>query len=113
MPGSDFWSVEVTEVRRRRRRAPRAKAPGQWLAQVPYAIVLFGAAAALALFATAHFRKGSALLAAAVLFGALARLVLPPSQAGLLATRARWLDALIMIALAVAVASVAWVVPAR
>lgn len=103
----------VAEVRRRRRRAPRTKAPAQWLAQVPYAIVLCGAAAGLTLFATAHFRKGAALLSAAVLFGALARLVLPPSQTGLLATRARWLDAVIMVALAVAVAVVALVVPAR
>lgn len=104
----------MAEVRRRRRTAPRGRAgPAHWLGQLPYVIVLCGVAGGLTLFALNYFKKGSALLAAAVLFGALARLVLPPSQVGLLAIRKKWLDVLTMVGLAMAVAIVAWVVPGK
>jgi hypothetical protein len=100
-------------LRRRRRTGPGRKAASSahWLGQLPYVLVLCGVAGSLPLYATSHFRKGSALLAAGVLFGALARLVLPESQVGMLSVRKKWLDVLTMTALAVAVAVVAWVVP--
>ncbi|TNY38715.1 DUF3017 domain-containing protein [Thermomonospora catenispora] len=98
---------------RRRRTAPRGRAASSahWLGQLPYLLALCGAGGALILFATNHFRKGSALLAAGVMFGALARLVLPESQVGMLAIRKKWLDVLTMASLAIALAVVAWVVP--
>ncbi|MFC0041382.1 MULTISPECIES: DUF3017 domain-containing protein [Actinomadura] len=101
-----------TEVHRRRRRAPRGRgAAPHWLGRLPYAIVLCGVAGGLVLCALDYFRKGSGLMAAAVLFGALARLVLPPSQAGMLETRSRWVDVTTMTVLAVAIATTAAVVP--
>ncbi|WP_235017803.1 DUF3017 domain-containing protein [Thermomonospora echinospora] len=100
-------------LRRRRRTGPGSKAASSahWLGQLPYVLALCGVIGSLPMYATAHFRKGSALLAAGVLFGALARLVLPESQVGMLAVRKKWLDVLTAVALAVAVAVVAWVVP--
>ncbi|WP_019632409.1 DUF3017 domain-containing protein [Actinomadura atramentaria] len=102
----------TTEVHRRRRRAPRGGgAAPHWLGQLPYAIVLCGVAGGLVLCALDYYRKGSGLMAAAVLFGALARFVLPPSQVGMLETRKKWLDVATMAGFATAIAVVAWVVP--
>ncbi|MEV5569263.1 DUF3017 domain-containing protein [Spirillospora sp. NPDC052269] len=96
----------------RRRRTPRGGGVGpNWLGQLPYLIVLSGVAGGLVLCALHYFRKGSGLLAAAVLLAALARLVLPPSQVGMLETRKRWLDVTIMAGFAVAIAVTALVVP--
>jgi len=105
--------AQQVTLRRRRRAGARKKAASSahWLSQLPYVLALCGVAGSLVMYATNHFRKGSALLAAGVLFGALARLVLPESQVGMLAIRKKWLDVLTMTALAVAVAVVAWVVP--
>jgi DUF3017 family protein len=104
----------VTEVRRRRRTKPRGQqAPARWLSRLPYALVLCAVAAGLTLFALAYFRKGAALMATGVLLGAIARLVLAPSQVGMLAVRKKWLDVLTMVALAVALATVAYVVPGK
>lgn len=101
-------------VRRRRRTAPRRRGTTpHWLGQLPYVLVLCGVAGGLTLFALNYFKKGSALLAAAVLFGALARLVLHESQVGMLAIRKKWLDVVTMVALALAVAIVAIVVPGK
>jgi len=83
----------------------------RWLGQLPYVFVLFGVASGLAIVATGHFKKGSALLGAAVLFGAAARLLLPESQVGLLASRKRVIDVMILIGFAIAIAVVAYVVP--
>jgi hypothetical protein len=94
------------------RGADRARArPGvpRWLVRLPYAFVLCGVAAGLAVVATNHFRRGSMLIAAAVFIGALARLVLPESQVGMLAVRRRWLDVLLMTTAAVGVTLVAFV----
>lgn len=82
----------------------------RWVRQVPYACVLCGVALGLAVEATGHFKKGSLLLGAAVLFGALVRLVLPAGQVGLLAVRKRAIDVLIMVGLAVAITVVAYAV---
>ncbi|MBO2452102.1 DUF3017 domain-containing protein [Actinomadura barringtoniae] len=101
-----------TELRRRRRKAPKGRgATPHWLGQLPYVLVLCGVGGGLALCALNYFRKGSGLMAAAVLFGALARMVLPPSQVGMLETRKKWLDVVTMTGFAVAIAVVAWVVP--
>ncbi len=80
-----------------------------WLARLPYAFVLCGVGAGLAVVATNHFRRGSMLIAAAVFIGALARLLLPESQVGLLAVRRRWLDVLLMTTAAVGITLVAFV----
>jgi hypothetical protein len=81
----------------------------RWLSRLPYAFVLCGVAAGLAVVATNHFRRGSMLIAASVFIGALARLVLPESQVGMLAVRRRWLDVLLMTAVAVGITLVAFV----
>lgn len=82
----------------------------RWVRQVPYACVLVGLAAGLAVEATGHFKKGSLVVGAAVLFGALARLVLPVGQVGLLATRKRAFDVLVLVGFAVAITAVAYAV---
>jgi hypothetical protein len=81
----------------------------RWLARLPYAFVLCGVAAGLAVVATNHFRRGSMLIAAAVFIGALARLLLPESQVGMLAVRRRWLDVFLMTTAAVGITLVAFV----
>jgi hypothetical protein len=78
---------------------------------LPYLFVLSGVAAGLTLVAMRHPKRGSVLVAAAVLLGALARLVLPESQVGLLATRKRWTDVLILVVFAIGIAVIAYVVP--
>jgi hypothetical protein len=83
----------------------------RWLGQLPYMCVLLGVAAGLAVVATGHFKKGSALVSAVVLFGAVARLVLPENQIGLLASRKRAIDVVILVGFAIAIAVVAYVVP--
>lgn len=101
-----------TQVHRRRRKAPRGKsAAPQWLARLPYLIVLSGVGGGLALCALNYFRKGSGLMAAALLFGALARLLLPESQLGLLAVRSRPIDCWTLVILGEMVAFVALSIP--
>jgi hypothetical protein len=80
------------------------------LAHLPYVLVVCGVAVGLFLVALNHYRKGSALLAVAALGGALARLTLSDEQVGLLATRKKSTDVLIMVAFAIGIAAVAWVV---
>jgi hypothetical protein len=95
-----------------RRGADRARArPAvpRWFGRLPYGFVLCGVAAGLAVVATNHFRRGSMLIAASVFIGALARLLLPESQVGMLAVRRRWLDVLLMTATAVGITLVAFV----
>jgi hypothetical protein len=87
-----------------------APAVSRWLAQLPYALVVCGVVAGLFLVALNYYRRGSALLAVAALGGALARLLLPDRQVGLLATRRKTTDVLIMVAFAIGIAAVAWVV---
>lgn len=91
----------------RRRRPESARA--RWLAQVPYILVVCGVVAGLFLVALNYYRRGSALLAVAALGGALARLILPDRQVGLLATRKKSTDVLIMVSFAIGIAAVAWV----
>ncbi|WP_433329113.1 DUF3017 domain-containing protein [Spirillospora sp. CA-294931] len=101
-----------TELSRRRRKAPKGRgATPHWLGRLPYLIVLSGVGAGLVLCAMAYFRKGSVLIAAALLFGALARMLLPESQLGLLAVRSRSIDCWTLVILGEAVAFVALSVP--
>ncbi|GAA2147887.1 DUF3017 domain-containing protein [Actinomadura napierensis] len=101
-----------TQVHRRRRRAPRGRgAAPHWLARLPYLIVLSGVSGGLVLCALNYFRKGSGLMAAALLFGALARLLLPESQLGLLAVRSRQIDCWTLVILGEMVAFVALSIP--
>lgn len=101
-----------TQVHRRRRKAPRrgGGAP-RWLVQLPYALVLTGVGAGLALCAFNYFRKGSFVIAAALLAGALARLLLPESQLGPLAVRSRSIDCWTLVILGEMVAFVALSIP--
>jgi hypothetical protein len=104
MPGpSSPPPSRVGDLARARPAVPR------WLARLPYAFVLCGVAAGLAVVATNHFRRGSMLIAASVFIGALARLVLPESQVGMLAVRRRWLDVFLMTTAAVGITLVAFV----
>lgn len=87
----------------------RQPAVPRWLGQLPYVFVLCGVGAGLVVVAADHFRRGSVLIAASVFLGALARLVLPESQVGMLAVRRRWLDVLLMVTTAVGLTLVAFV----
>lgn len=101
-----------TQVRRRRRGAPRrGGAAPRRLAQLPYLIVLSGVGAGLTLCAFNYFRKGSGLIAAALLVGALARLLLPESQLGPLAVRSRSIDCWTLVILGEMVAFVSLSIP--
>ncbi|XVQ12156.1 DUF3017 domain-containing protein [Spirillospora sp. CA-255316] len=101
-----------TELRRRRRKAPTRRGTGpHWLGRLPYLIVLGGVTAGLVLCFFHYFRKGSVLIAAALLFGALARLLLPEAQLGMLAVRSRSIDCWTLVFLGEAVAFVALSVP--
>ena len=82
----------------------------RWLAQLPYILVVCGVVAGLFLVALNHYKRGTALLAVAALGGAVARWVLPDRQVGLLATRRKITDVLIMVCFAIGIAAVAWVV---
>lgn len=104
----DMATNSGTQVHRRRRRAPRGHgAAPHWLARLPYLLVLSGVAGGLTLCAFDYFRKGSGLMAAALLLGALARLLLPESQLGLLAVRSRSVDCWTLLILGETVAFVA------
>jgi hypothetical protein len=101
-----------TQVQRRGRTAPRRRgAAPHWLAQLPYLFVLSGVGAGLTLCAFNYFRKGSGLMAAALLVGALARLLLPESQLGPLAVRSRSVDCWTLVLLGEMVAFVSLSVP--
>ena len=81
------------------------------LAQWPVALVLGGVLAGLVTIAGGYFKSGSAVVGAAVLFGAALRLVLTERAAGLLAVRTRAIDVLTLGALGVALTVLAVVVP--
>lgn len=58
-----------------------------------------------------HWRWASLFVAASLLLGAVLRLVLPRSTAGLLVIRRRWIDVTVMAVLGAATAAIAAVVP--
>ena len=89
----------------------RRRRPGWFRVHVPYMLVLCGVAAGLALVALNHFKRGSALIAAAALGAAVARLLF--DDVGLLAGRRKATDVTIMVAFAIGIAVVAWFVPGK
>lgn len=74
-------------------------------AQAPLLVVL-GIVAAVFVYLTiapGHWRRGTGLIAGAMLLAGLLRLVLPPEHAGLLAARGRWWDSFCYLALGAAI----------
>ena len=100
----------------RSRRAAQAPAAGpgrQFAAWLPYLIVLAGAAVGMFVIwqGSQHAGQGAAVVGAALLVAALARLVLPPRYAGLLATRGKALDVAAFAVLGAAVLALAASLP--
>ena len=100
----------------RSRRAAQAPAAGpgrQFAAWLPYLIVLAGAAVGMFVIwqGSQHAGQGAAVVGAALLVAALARLVLPPRYAGLLVTRGKALDVAAFAVLGTAVLAVAASLP--
>lgn len=85
----------------------RRHLPGEW----PVTLVLVVAAVAMVVIAQGHFKRGSLLFAAAVLFAALLRAVLPTAAAGALVVRGRLLDVLTAAVLGVSVLGLSLIVP--
>jgi hypothetical protein len=69
----------------------RGRTPG-WLRQWPIIIVLAGVSLAMVLISLDSFRRGSVVLSASVLLAAFLRLLLPDSDAGMLAVRSKKID---------------------
>ncbi|GLU49561.1 DUF3017 domain-containing protein [Nocardiopsis ansamitocini] len=90
--------------------APRAEVPG-WLSQVPYFLVLSMMSSGIVVVAAAYFKRGPAIIAGALLLGAIFRLLLPPKRVGMLAVRRRWIDVTTLVTLAVLLIVLAWVAP--
>lgn len=87
---------------------------GGWVGrQWPLLTVLGGGVTGLAAIALDHFRSGSLLLSASVLFAALARTVLPARRVGLLVVRSRPFDILVLLTMGGALLVLAVVVPAE
>lgn len=82
-----------------------------WLGQVPYFLVLSALAAGIVVVAAAHFKRGPAIIAGALMLAATFRLFLPEDWLGMLAVRRRWIDLLTLTSLAVLLIVLAWVAP--
>jgi hypothetical protein len=67
-----------------------------------YLLVLAVAAAGLVIVTEGHWRAGVKAVAVGLVVAALARLVIPQQQAGMLAVRRRTVDVVILVALGVA-----------
>ena len=82
-------------------------------AQLPYAIVLAGAAAGLIWMALAahHVKEGMLIVAGALLAGGGVRLALPERRAGLLVSRGRVLDVLALASLGTCMLIIVLVLP--
>ena len=85
----------------------------QVVAWLPYLIVLAGVAVGLSVAGqgSLHAGRGAAVVGGALLAVALARLLLPPHHAGLLASRGKALDVAIFAVLGAAVLAVAVSLP--
>lgn len=79
--------------------------------EIPFLLVLAGVALGLTVVGLHHFKRGAALMAAALVVGAVLRLVLPEGRSGLLAVRSRAFDVMTLAGLGVAVIVVAALVP--
>jgi Protein of unknown function (DUF3017) len=93
----------------RRRRAAPAKPAPRLVAWLPYLIALTGAVTGLlvAWLGSRHAGRGAAVVGAALLVAALARLVLPPRYAGPLVSRSKTQDVAGFAVLGAAVLAVA------
>ena len=77
--------------------------------QAPFLLVLaliLGAVGYL-IIGPGHWRRGSGVIAVAMLLGGFLRLALPEQHAGVLAVRKRWIDAVCYFGLGVAILAVA------
>ena len=82
------------------------------LRQWPLTVVLIALGGSLLLIATDHFRRGSVGLAASVMLAFFLRLLLPESDAGLLAVRSKRVDVIVLGVLAIGLTVFAFWVPA-
>ena len=78
----------------------------------PITVVLLGVVLGLGVAAAGHFRRGTVLLAASVVFGAWLRTVLPTDRVGLLRVRGKRVDILTLAFLGLGLTVLALVVPA-
>jgi len=85
--------------------------PPGWLSQVPYFLVLSTMSAGIVIVAAAHFKRGPALIAGALMLAAVFRTVLPPPKIGMLAVRGRRIDIVTYTGLAILLIVLAWVAP--
>lgn len=91
---------------------PANRTGPRWLAQWPIALVLTGVGLACLLIGFDFFRRGSVVLSASVLLAAFLRLLLPASEAGLLAVRSRKVDVIVLASLGLGLAIFTFWVPA-
>jgi Protein of unknown function (DUF3017) len=105
--------VHHQDFPRRRRAAARPSSAPAVLAWLPYLIVLAGAVGGLlvAWLGTHHAGRGAGVVGGALLAAALARLVLPPRYAGLLASRGKALDVTAFAVLGATVLGIALSLP--
>lgn len=79
----------------------------RWPLLLSVAFVVAGAAVA----AFGYWRRAALLVAAGLLLGAVLRLVLPKSVAGLLVVRRRWIDVTVMAVMGAAIIAATLIVP--
>ncbi len=101
---------------RGRREQPAARPPllsrlPSKLGELPLILVTLGVMAGLTWVGLHHFKRGSVLIALALLFGAVLRLFLTDRQAGMLAVRNRTIDVLTLGGLGFTIAAAAVIVP--
>jgi len=92
----------VVPIRRRR----------SWFAQWPITLVLIGVGVAMLTIGLDYFRRGCVILSASVLLAAFLRLMLPDSEAGMLAVRSRKIDVAILAVLGIGLSIFTFWVPA-
>jgi hypothetical protein len=107
---AELSDAETPDVTREERPAGRPQVP-DWLAQVPYYLVMAALAAGIVVVAAAYFKRGPAIIAGALLLAAAFRLFLPKDWIGMLAVRRRWIDLTTLVGMAVLLIVLAWVAP--
>jgi len=81
------------------------------LREWPMVLVLVGVAGSLAVVALGHFRRGSVLLAGAVVLAMFLRLLLTTEEAGMLAVRSKVVDVVCLAVLGIGLGVLAFAVP--
>lgn len=81
------------------------------LGGIVYLVILGATIVGLGIVASGAWRNGTRLIAAGLVAAAVARMILPEPQAGMLAVRHRLLDAMILSGLGVAIAFLASSIP--